>query len=145
MTEGQPESEETGQAKKKQLPEALKAHQFPKGQSGNPGGASKQITLYKMLKNAIAKVGIEKGKTIFEHIVERAYKSDKVAIALLNTVAPEFKRANVRANNDGKEDPNFQTPGVKIIVIKGNNNVHVNGNGTDRTEPGDSRPVIDAG
>lgn len=116
----------------------LKPWQFKKGQTGNPGGINKQVTLYKMLKNAIAKVGIEKGETILENIVKRAYTSEKLAIALLQTIAPEFSRAANKANKD-HQDPALGG-GLKIITIREQNN-YVNGTGT-AGKPGADRPFI---
>jgi hypothetical protein len=116
----------------------LKPWHFQKGQSGNPGGIGRQVTLYKMLKEAIAKVGKEKGESILESIVRRAYTNDKMAIALLQTIAPEFSRASNKANKD-HQDPLFPG-GLKIITIREQNN-YVNGDGT-AGNPGADRPFI---
>ena len=72
---------------------------FVKGKSGNPGGKPKgtkhsmTVDIFDKLLKAIKETKdnkkISKGKDVFEHFVERAYKSDTVLNALMKKFVPD--------------------------------------------------------
>ena len=63
---------------------------FVKGKSGNPNGRPKKAIVTD-LENAIKKVEGKKRKSFLEHLVERAYESDQVLIAVSNKLIPNLK------------------------------------------------------
>ncbi len=63
--------------------------QFRKGQSGNPKGIGAGRKRIKELDEALARAAKAKDKTFLMHFVERAYKSDPVAIALAKKILPD--------------------------------------------------------
>lgn len=64
-------------------------HRWSKGQSGNPGGRPKKPEI-EQLREALEKVKKKKGKSMLEHMVERAYINDAVMIALAKKVVPDL-------------------------------------------------------
>ncbi len=64
---------------------------FVKGKSGNPLGRGRgHIELVAQLKYAIATMEKKKRKSFFARVVERAWVSDKVLIALLKKLVPDL-------------------------------------------------------
>lgn len=66
---------------------------FVKGQSGNPSGlpkGKKHHYSYKRFEEAIKQVEKDKQKEFFVHVIERAYKSDKVLVAVLKKLIPDM-------------------------------------------------------
>jgi len=62
---------------------------YKPGQSGNPKGRPKGSTYMAELKKAIREVEIEKKKSFFRRVIERAYISDSVMIAVLKKFIPD--------------------------------------------------------
>jgi len=86
---------------------------FKKGVSGNPGGKPKGTKhsmtvdmmdeLLRAIANTKEKKEISKGKSILEHFVERAYKSDTVLNAFMKKLIPDrtfniedFRNGNIK-------------------------------------------------
>lgn len=64
---------------------------FVKGQSGNPKGRPKNTSISEELRAAIKRVEAERGVSLFEHFVRRAYRSDAVLVAIMRKLVPDLK------------------------------------------------------
>jgi len=62
---------------------------YKPGQSGNPKGRPKGSTYMAELNKAIKEVEKEKKKSFFKKVIERAYISDSVLIAVLRKFIPD--------------------------------------------------------
>lgn len=69
-------------------------HQWKPGQSGNPKGRPKTPAI-SLLRKAMGEVELEKRKSFFKHVVERAYKSDVVAVAIMRKIVPDIQDLKV--------------------------------------------------
>jgi hypothetical protein len=63
---------------------------WQKGQSGNPKGAKKSEARI-LIQKAIEKVGKERGKSLWQHLIEEAYVDNTVLIAVARKFAPDLK------------------------------------------------------
>jgi hypothetical protein len=61
-----------------------------KGQSGNPKGRVKSDAR-KLLEEAVAAEGKKRKKSIYQHMVERAYEDDTVLVALVRKLLPDLR------------------------------------------------------
>lgn len=69
-----------------------KPWQFKPGESPNPKGRPKGSSYMAELNKAIKEVEAEKKKSFFKRVVERAYISDSVLIAILKKFIPDKLR-----------------------------------------------------
>lgn len=77
------------------------AGRWKKGQSGNPNGRPKSDTR-KLLEDAIASEAKKRGKSLYQHLVERAYLDDTVLVALARKLMPDLKSIDA---NIGQLEP----------------------------------------
>lgn len=82
-------------------------------QKGNPGGPGrpKGSGYMSELKQAIKEVGVEKKKPFFKRVVERAYTSDSVMIAVLRKFVPD----KLKQEFEGLEGIKFE-----VEILNGN-------------------------
>lgn len=66
----------------------LKPYLFGQGQTGNRKGRPK-VPEIQLVREALAETEISKKKNLWKHLVERAYKSDVVLIALAKKFLPD--------------------------------------------------------
>ena len=69
-------------------------HQWKKGESGNPKGRPRTPAI-SLLRKAMGEVELEQRKSLFKHIVERAYVSDVVAVAIMRKLVPDIQDLKV--------------------------------------------------
>jgi hypothetical protein len=76
---------------------------FKEGKSGNPDGRPKG-SIMQLVDQAIEEVETAKDKSLLKHLVERAYTSDKVLIAIMNKLIPNAKPKEI----EEKENVNIE-------------------------------------
>lgn len=74
---------------------------FKEGKSGNLKGRPKG-SIMKMIEELFDEVALKRGKSLLRHIVERAYVSDKVAIALFNKLIPNAQPKDIEERDEVK-------------------------------------------
>lgn len=76
---------------------------WKKGQSGNPGGRRKGRTpAIEMLEAAIKAESAKRKKSLYQHMVERAFEDDTVLVALCRKFLPDLKSIDA---NIGQLEP----------------------------------------
>ena len=73
---------------------------FQKGVSGNPKGRPK-VPEIQELREAIKEVEKTKKRTLMQHFVDRAYKSDAVLAALQRKIVPDLSSVDSKSQVDG--------------------------------------------
>lgn len=64
---------------------------WKKGVSANPGGrplGAKNRFGFEAFTEALAEVEAEKGKSLYKHIIERAFEDDRILAALIARIVP---------------------------------------------------------
>lgn len=75
---------------------------FQKGQSGNPKGRPRGATGYAAdLTRVIRTVEKADGKSLLEHFVKQAFKSDRVLIAVVKKLLPDLKAVESSVKSEG--------------------------------------------
>jgi len=65
---------------------------------GRPKGSKNKAT--KEFKEAMEAVGTKKGKSLMQHLVERAYESDTVLVQVANKLLPTLKQVDSEIKQD---------------------------------------------
>ena len=73
---------------------------FMEGAKGNPQGRPKGTGYIKLLEQAIHEVEKEKQKSFFRRVIERAYISDSVMIAVLKKFIPDKQHTQIEEVGD---------------------------------------------
>lgn len=73
---------------------------WKKGQTGNPNGRPKRPEIEE-LRLALSKAAKENGRTFLQHLVDRSYKNDTVAIALAKKLIPDLSSVNTELGLKG--------------------------------------------
>lgn len=70
---------------------------FKKGNPGKPKGAKHYVTL---LEEAVKRIEEKRGKNLFDHLVERAFLSDKVLVAVAKKFIPDQQATEIKSSED---------------------------------------------
>ena len=96
--------------KKKKMPEGMDSRgKFAKGNKF--GTISKRPAYTEELKKALQIVEKDKKKTIFVHLIERAFKNDAVLSALFKKLVPDLSQ--VQMTEDGKINVTFDVKDMR--------------------------------
>jgi len=71
---------------------------WKRGQSGNPNGR-KRSPARTLVEAAIKAEGKKRGKTLWEHLVERAYTDDAVLVALARKFLPDLRSVDAKIDS----------------------------------------------
>lgn len=75
---------------------------WKKGKSGNPKGKPKGSKNYTtLLEEAVKRIEDKKGRNLFDHMIERAFISDRVLIAVAKKFIPDKSSAEIDQRTDG--------------------------------------------
>lgn len=75
-----------------------------KGYTANPEGRGAGVDTLSKLQDAMKRVSKEKGLSLVEHFVRRAYRDDKVLKSLMKKLIPDLERVDSRILLQGGSD-----------------------------------------
>jgi len=92
---------------------------FVKGHITNPkGGRPKgSLDFISQLKSELKKVEKEKGFSLIEHAVRKAYTNPQVLIAMLKKIIPDMAQSNIKVENIGRP---YKDLSDDELIIKAN-------------------------
>jgi hypothetical protein len=90
---------------------------WKKGQSGNPAGKPK-TDARKLLEAAIAAESKKRGKSLYQHMVERAFEDDTVLLGLARKLLPDLRSIDA---NIGQLEP------FRLILTNGHRSTKPDG------------------
>ena len=112
MTEEMNEEQEPVEQVETRIVERDEKGRFLRGHSGNPLGNTKNRGIEDMLE-AIRRAEKSKGENFWDHVIDRAYKDDRVMIEVLRKLVPDRKAVESSETKEGLQ-LNFTTTHVSV-------------------------------